>query len=822
LANVLELAEVKALTFADRTIALPFRPYEIRPVRVRTIDNDLNDLEEISIRNWQRFVHNRKSVLFRMFVSNLLFLMLPVLIGGIMYVQLEKIVYKNALQANSAIVAQLRQYVDSRVKEVQQFSFLFSMNTEIQNILSEYSRDNPDMEFRAYKLMTEISKYAPISSIVDSYTLSIKDTDTMFMGRGKRDMAFYYDNELAYRDTTYEEWHKKFIEAYSYQKFTPMMVTGSGKKLITFTQSLPVTDINTSRGGLHILLDQSKLLDNIELKDSLSDAVIYIINNEGQLLMSTGTHEREGNPLSGLALSLGFSSFEHVVDGKNSMITYDVSGQTGWTYVTAVPKDSFMAPVTRVKQGALTAAVLYLLIGMALAYYVARRNYNPLRSLLGMLKKQSPTSEAIAKWNEWDRVKYSFEQMMDEEILLKNRLQKQFPLIQSSFAGRLIRGLVDKEELRQSSLDILGETYEEDSYAVLLITIDDCNNFIRDDSEQQWAFVRFITTNILNDLLRSRGIRSLSADMERDGIACLVNHSYSPEEWKALMQDALTTMSDTLAGRFSIYVTAALSDSMEDSALIGTCYSQAEMTMEYRWLSSDQSILFYGDIEKVEQTYVYSVETEGRIINLVKHGEDEQVAELLDEVYATNFQVGAISPELGKWLMYNLISTLLRCLQGLNLQYRAVYGEEAPDARLSECGTLKEMFVEIKEMYISLCHYLKEDRDDPNQQMMNSLLQYLQEHVYDPNLGLESAADHLGLSPKYVSRLFKLHTGDTLTNYIARMRVDEAKRLLKNTDLTILDISRQLGYSTDIGLIRIFKKHEGITPGKYRQQAKES
>ncbi len=780
--------------------------------------------EVISIRKWQRIVQSRKSVFFRMFISNLLFLMLPVAIGGIMYVQLEAIIYKNALQANSAIVTQLRQYSDSRVKEVQQFSVLFSINKEIQTTLSQYSSNDPNVEYKAYKLMTEIGKYSPISSIIDSYTLSINETNSMITGSGKKDLQFYYENELAYRGMTYEQWYEQYITPYSYQKFTPMMETKDGRKLITFTQSLPVTDIKNVKGNLHVLLDQSSLLDNSDLMDGLSETSIYVLDGQNSLLMSTGAVPNSPNehPLAGIAMPGRTSSFEHVINGENMMVTYEVSIQSGWTYVTAMPKETFMAPVTKVKRGALAAAGFYLLLGMALAYYVARKNYNPLSTLLRMLKKKSAQGESSPNIDEWDAIKSSFERMMDEELNLKNRLQKQFPLIQSSFAQRLIRGRVDKEEFKESSLDLLGEAYEGANYAILLIHIDDCNDFIRDDSEQQWAFVRFITTNILHELLRSKDMRSLTADMERDEIGCLVNHNYDDQAWKAHMLEALTVMSDTLANRFSIYMTVAISDSMPDSGSIGTCYSQAQMTLEYRWLSNDKSIFFFNEIDQAEKSYVYSVETEGRIINLVKQAEGEQVAELLDHVYATNFQVGTISPELGKWLMYNLVSTLLRCLQGLNLQYRDVYGEDAPDTRLAEHGTFPDMFNEIKLMYSGLCTYQKQDRDDPNHQMMNRLLEYLHEHVYDSMLGLESAADHLDLSPKYVSRLFKQHNGDTLTNYIAKMRVEEAKKLLKESELTILDISQKLGYSTDIGLIRIFKKHEGITPGKYRQQTKES
>ena len=56
-----------------------------------------------------------------------------------------------------------------------------------------------------------------------------------------------------------------------------------------------------------------------------------------------------------------------------------------------------------------------------------------------------------------------------------------------------------------------------------------------------------------------------------------------------------------------------------------------------------------------------------------------------------------------------------------------------------------------------------------------------------------------------------------MQNYIARVRVEYAKELLKNNKYTVFQIANMVGYSNDIGFIRVFKKLEGITPGKFRQ-----
>ncbi|GIQ67027.1 hypothetical protein PACILC2_55950 [Paenibacillus cisolokensis] len=55
-----------------------------------------------------------------------------------------------------------------------------------------------------------------------------------------------------------------------------------------------------------------------------------------------------------------------------------------------------------------------------------------------------------------------------------------------------------------------------------------------------------------------------------------------------------------------------------------------------------------------------------------------------------------------------------------------------------------------------------------------------------------------------------------MTDYLAQVRIERSKQLMKESKHTISQIARSVGYANDVGFIRVFKKYEGITPGKYR------
>ena len=77
----------------------------------------------------------------------------------------------------------------------------------------------------------------------------------------------------------------------------------------------------------------------------------------------------------------------------------------------------------------------------------------------------------------------------------------------------------------------------------------------------------------------------------------------------------------------------------------------------------------------------------------------------------------------------------------------------------------------------------------------------------------------MGLNPVYLSRLFKLDTGKTLSEYLNCYRTECSLALLTDTADTIQSISQKVGYSDVRSYIRFFKKYYDVTPSEYRRGA---
>ncbi|MHA0856804.1 response regulator transcription factor [Paenibacillus sp. CMAA1364] len=90
----------------------------------------------------------------------------------------------------------------------------------------------------------------------------------------------------------------------------------------------------------------------------------------------------------------------------------------------------------------------------------------------------------------------------------------------------------------------------------------------------------------------------------------------------------------------------------------------------------------------------------------------------------------------------------------------------------------------------------------------------------DKNLHLDVSlrvlADHVNLHPTHLSKIYKIETGEGISDYISRLRMDRACHKLKNSKKKVYEISMEIGYMDPAYFIKVFKRQFGVTPQEYR------
>jgi len=102
------------------------------------------------------------------------------------------------------------------------------------------------------------------------------------------------------------------------------------------------------------------------------------------------------------------------------------------------------------------------------------------------------------------------------------------------------------------------------------------------------------------------------------------------------------------------------------------------------------------------------------------------------------------------------------------------------------------------------------------QTIVDKVQTYIEDHL-SHGLSLDELGKVAHLHPVYFSKLFKQETGENVSNYISRKRLEKASQLLQDSKLRVADIAQMVGYRKNQYFIQLFKVEYGVTPYQYRR-----
>jgi two-component system response regulator YesN len=221
---------------------------------------------------------------------------------------------------------------------------------------------------------------------------------------------------------------------------------------------------------------------------------------------------------------------------------------------------------------------------------------------------------------------------------------------------------------------------------------------------------------------------------------------------------------------------------------------------------------------------VYPFEKERELIGLVRLGDRTGAKEILNEIlgsilYCNEDFCNEHDFEIMKIRTLELLVMLSRAaveggasldkLLGLNFVYLG---------QLGEARRMEELWVWLVKILDRFLDHVYESRNKRNFRLIDEAIGYIKEHSGDHDLSLDKVAEAVHISPFYLSHLFRDELGTTFISYLTEIRLEEAKRLLKTTSLTMAQISEKVGYSDASYFSRVFKKHLRVTPARFRRE----
>ncbi|MDF2922275.1 MAG: hypothetical protein K0R57_1189 [Paenibacillaceae bacterium] len=773
----------------------------------------------------QKLSEKRRSVVFSWLVSYLSILLIPIIMSAIVYVQSVRIVQNQVVSINDAMIRQLQQLVDGQVQNLDKISLQIATNSKLAYLINTQAAGNPAIDFdyseRVKQLFQDFNIYTLSNTFLSDFYIYLHDSEIVITSGGFFDSREYYDLHISTERSGYEQW-QSFMRQQYYNEYlisARRLANGQNGESVNLMRSLPLQG-ERFNSTLAISINReelNRLVSNINWADQNQ---FYIIDKSSNILFSS-----TGAPLpQSLAYGSmpGLSGVQYeVVAGEKSAVSYASSQAAEWKYFSVTPTSLFNERVEYIRKLTLVCLVLCVVIGGLIAYWLTKKNYTPLNQLIRNISL-SGGFRPDKNQNEYGYLNEVIASVISDKQSTDRKLEQQYRALRSGFLARLLKGRSGQVVPADEVMKAYGISLEGPYYAVVLLNIDDYSQLmVHGSDEENLRLAHFIILNVTEELMSQGRHRGYVTEVD-DLLACLLDmQGDEVTEMYGAVEKAIADIQQIMKKRFQIHLTAAVSERHQTIAGIHEAYNEAQEAMEYKLIKGRGGIIRYSEIKQVQNqpgSYNYSLETEQILTNSIKSGDCVQAEAVMNRIFEDNFAQDSISIAIAKCLMFDLVGTMIKTVNEISTVVEPTFLEKLnPVNRLLRCNTIEDMRGEMSVILSQVCMHVNERSKGMSQLKQRDMLtDFIKRHYADCSLNLNMLAEHVDLSPKYVSSFFKQLTGEGISSYINRVRLEEAKRLLQEGRLNIGEIALRVGFTNANSLIRSFNRSEGITPGQYR------
>lgn len=226
------------------------------------------------------------------------------------------------------------------------------------------------------------------------------------------------------------------------------------------------------------------------------------------------------------------------------------------------------------------------------------------------------------------------------------------------------------------------------------------------------------------------------------------------------------------------------------------------------------SYIYYKDIENKKQSRIdYPYEEERRMLNVIRLQRNpgrEAVREFLKKILPPVY-----SAEESRILQLQFLTALARTANEMGITIIEEF--KSAETAIYKLRKVEENLFQIIEKLVS-------EREQLSRKYTEIIVQTAKEHMEeafsDSELSVGKLAEEIGVTPNYLSRIFKDVTGVSCIDFLTKLRLEEAKRLLIGSSMKSYEIAERAGYHNPNYFSALFKKYSGYTPKEYRERMK--
>lgn len=542
-----------------------------------------------------------------------------------------------------------------------------------------------------------------------------------------------------------------------------------------------------------VVLSTGYLNETMIMRDIDKERIFLTYNGQNQLVLNNNSKFKDMEAArefieSDTENSVWLDKDKYMIQIRDSEIVKN-------KYLYLVPYESFWNELQQLRIYCFLGIIFCVVISIYMAYRGAKRTYNPIENIVEFIRKKEEGITVEARKQPEFAYIMSYINSNESKIKEYKKGMKEWNLY------NLLEGR--SSEVNAAMLAKDNISFPHSKYAVCLMMIEMAKDDISD-------IHHFVIKNVLEELGNAIG-KAYVAEFSRNRCALLLNLDAEREEIESLLKEGQTFVQQFC----QMTLTIGVSSIHEEASQIPEAYKEAQEALRYRFLMGRGCQIYYEDIsgrnlqgQRGGESKIYML-----LLDYVKGEKDicdvESFVESLGYIYEVNEEVSVDMAHFFKREVVTALGKILGIFGYDEIMQKQIAKELAATDTLMEFK--KQLSVHLSEL--RELHAEKKPREDICAKTRN----YIDENYSDTQLSVSMLGEAMGMQAAHLSKIFKEAYGISISDYIAKVRIKHAKQMIKEQNMSVQETAEKTGFISSHAFIRIFKKLENMTPGKYKE-----
>ncbi len=705
------------------------------------------------------------------------------------------------LNYNSTVFEQ--ETIDKRLKELERISLEIELNSINLMLSKNYREELFDSKY-IFDFINNIKNYKIANSFLKNIYIYYPGTDYVVGNIGKFKSRQYYLllNNLKYEG--YEKWLDHFKNPFNF-----FSSTKENEIILYYCHYIPFSKEAERKAILIAEIDENEIKNTLNMIIAGSNSNLLAILDSKDNVYTYAGNEKLLETISKLTKGNTI-----VKGGKyyadNRLVIVRMSKYGALKYIKVNHMGDILKKVNNIKHFTYLCLFFCLIIGVLFAVYISKRNNMPVASIVKSLSGNL-NPKAQSKLDEYDFIQNTINAMIKSNKQAIEKLERQQLIIKQSFLSRIIRGEQKNEQMVFAIAQRYGVDFDFPYFCTLVVC-------------PEKAAVSNKKHSTLLSVCYSFAIRWEKQYSESNIVVTDIKSTYvflintEIESYYKKVKELAYSLACALKNAINEDLYIGIGKIYDNMSSIATSYNEALKAIEQigNYNGGKSAIISYRDILEEDKTNINKrnslIIKFQSLIEAKEYIEAKEFVPSLFKCYINEDEAAGIK----KRKKYLIINEVLKAVDSVYEEYNKPDRDYCYNLIFSG-DLLKKLENKIMDVFDRIIDITNESTNKKDFDVAHRAKEIIDNSYADSMLGLYYISDSLGVSSSYISKVFKKKTGMGVVKYINSIRIGKAKELIIKGEMSIKDIALSVGYSSDINFIRVFKKYEQITPGKYKK-----